>query len=269
LRQALPPLHWEASWQLVRQVPSAQVDGAQEIGAPATQVPSPSQLLGGIRLAGPAQLGCAHTVPAAYLVQAPWPLQKPLWPQVSMGSTRQSSCRSLAPAGTAEHSPALSGRLQATQAPVQATLQHTPSAQNPDSHCSASVQATPGARFAQAPAEQQIPCSHSPVLHSLSQVQICPGSRRNSGAGPQLGDPGSGASMAVPASPGSREPASRPDVPGSRPGSIRLFTGRVEQETPAQSASNNRTPPRRRADTAQNIQPPGATYLGPRPGDVH
>src|SRR5215207_10421527 len=122
-------MHWVLVVQAVMQTPSSQVDGLQEIATPTMQVPSPSQTLGGTNLSRPSQAPSLHTVPCANLAQPPWPLQKPLWPQVSGESSRQTSCGSSAPAGTGAHSPMRSGWLQLTQAPVHSTLQQTPSAQ--------------------------------------------------------------------------------------------------------------------------------------------
>ena len=80
----LPPTHsaglrhWLLSVQAVMQVPSRQVDGAQDTATPMRQVPSPSHTLGGTKFSRPSQLPSLHTVPCAYLAQPPWPLQKPL-----------------------------------------------------------------------------------------------------------------------------------------------------------------------------------------------
>jgi hypothetical protein len=60
--------------------------------------------------------------------------------------------------------------LQLTQAPVQATLQQTPSTQKPDMHWEVSWQTTPVARLPpQALPEQQIPSRQVPVVQSPSQ----------------------------------------------------------------------------------------------------
>jgi hypothetical protein len=106
----------------------------------------------------PWQLPSLQTVSAAYFAQPPWPLQTPLWPQVSGESVRQSMCGSATPAPTGAHSPIISGWLHARQAPVHATLQQTPSAQKFDEHWVPSVQGAPSGRLApQALPEQQTP----------------------------------------------------------------------------------------------------------------
>jgi hypothetical protein len=93
----LPPLHTAGAAhsvsvvQLRRQLPSAQTDGMQEIGNPSRQVPSPSHWLAGTNRSLPLQPESLQMVPVAYLAQPPWPLQKPLWPQVSGPSCRHSS----------------------------------------------------------------------------------------------------------------------------------------------------------------------------------
>jgi hypothetical protein len=73
------------------------------------------------------------------------------------------------------HWPSCSGWLQATQAPVQATLQQTPSLQNPDWQSASSSQAAPrGLSVAQAAPAQQTRPTHMAVAHSKSQTQGCP-----------------------------------------------------------------------------------------------
>lgn len=104
-----PALHWLSIEQLVRQAPSSQVEGLHSSGRPTMQVPSPSQELGGMNLSLPSHEPSLQVVPALYLAQPPWPLQKPLWPQVSGPSSRHMPWGSLSPAGTGAHSPIMSG----------------------------------------------------------------------------------------------------------------------------------------------------------------
>ena len=74
--------------------------------------------------------------------------------------------------GTLAH---LSGRLQATQAPVQATLQQTPSAQKPEAHWELSWQTIPsGRRALQALPVQQMPPMQLPLWHCTPQAQASP-----------------------------------------------------------------------------------------------
>jgi len=57
--------------------------------------------------------------------------------------------------------------LQLTQAPVQATLQQKPSAQNFDAHCEPAVQTAPIGLGPQLPATHLIP-----LAQSVSEVQV-------------------------------------------------------------------------------------------------
>ena len=59
----------------------------------------------------------------------------------------QTPCGSALPTETGAHSPARPARLQLTQGPLQATLQQTPSAQEPESHSVAAVQTAPSGFF--------------------------------------------------------------------------------------------------------------------------
>jgi hypothetical protein len=80
------------------------------------------------------------------------------------------------------HWPICSGRLQATQAPAQLTLQQTPSVQKPEAHCSAVWQTMPSGRKALQPLpEQQIPPAQVPVSHWMSQAQASPEALRAAG----------------------------------------------------------------------------------------
>ena len=64
-----------------------------------------------------------------------------------------------------------SGWLQLTQAPVQATLQQTPSLQAPDTQSPGSSQMLPDGRLApQAAPEQQTPSRQVAVVQSASQA---------------------------------------------------------------------------------------------------
>jgi hypothetical protein len=141
-RHRLPAVQSALLAQLPLQVFCAQTKGAQATGLPSTQVPAPSHTLMGISLP-PEQLAGLHSVPAAYLAQPPCPLQVPDMPQPARGSTRQTPCGSGLPAGAGLHSPILPTCLQLKQAPVQGTLQHTPSAHEPEAHSLASPQTAP------------------------------------------------------------------------------------------------------------------------------
>lgn len=80
----------------------------------------------------PEQVEDAHGVEAGYSEHVPKPSHTPVVPQVSTGVCRHSGWP--LPADTGEHVPCMPTRLQDRQAPPQAVLQHTPSAQWPDAH---------------------------------------------------------------------------------------------------------------------------------------
>ena len=72
---------------------------------------------------------------AAYFAQPPMPSQVPVCPQLAGPWSRQTPRGSGASASIGQQRPSRPVRLQVTQAPLQATLQQTPSAQKPDAHC--------------------------------------------------------------------------------------------------------------------------------------
>ena len=173
--QAVPGAHWSLVVQVVAQLSPTHMDGAHGIATPATQVPTPSHAEGGMNsVAAPAHPPRAQTVPTAYLAHPPCPLQKPLSPQVSGGSRRHTSCGSGTPAGAGRHSPTNSGRAQLTHGPLQARLQHTPSAQKPEAHSVPLAQGTPTSASTQPVWGQHTPATHRPVSHSGWQAHACP-----------------------------------------------------------------------------------------------
>jgi hypothetical protein len=176
----------------------------------------------------PEQAAALHGVPAAYLLQPPSPLQRPLCPQESCGSLRHCACGSGRPAGTTAHSPALPGRAQATQAPVQATLQQTPSAQNPEAQSAAVAHIAPRGRLSHAVPLQHRPRTQRLVVHSLSQAHVLPAAFFTAGAGEQgwtgtsglVGDPPSrppAMGMEIEAGPSAPILAPAPPPPGVPP----------------------------------------------------
>ena len=129
------------------------------------QVPSPSHVPAVFwRL--PEQVGAMQTVSRAYFEQPPRPSHLPVWPQVDMPWSWQKPRGSALSASIGQHVPSSCGRLQDTQAPWQATLQQTPSAQKPLAHCALSRQLAP---FISLP---QLPIMHAcPLTHWLLVVQ--------------------------------------------------------------------------------------------------
>ena len=117
----------------------------------------------------PEQVASAHTVPSAYMAQPPTPSHWPVWPQVDDPRSLQTMCGSAAPMSVGQQTPARSGRLQETQAPVQAELQQTLSAQNPDRQSSFLAHFAPGMRLPQLPvASHAWPSEHWAVELQLS-----------------------------------------------------------------------------------------------------
>jgi hypothetical protein len=106
------------------------------------QAPAPSQVEGGVALPD-VQLAGAQTVPAAYLRQAPEPLQAPSFAQPAAPWSLHVPAGSAPPAGTATHTPVEPGSAQDMQDPVQAV-------------------------------EQQTPCWQWPLMQSLPSPQSCP-----------------------------------------------------------------------------------------------
>jgi hypothetical protein len=120
--------------------------------APATtglQIPEPSQVCAGVSVE-PAQLPGTHWVPATYVRQAPAPLQVPSVPQVEVDVVAHWEVGVGAwPVATGEQVPGLPLSAHDMQVPVQAELQQTPCAQNPEAHALARVQAAPGGSLPQ------------------------------------------------------------------------------------------------------------------------
>jgi hypothetical protein len=116
------------------------------------------------------QTGSVHTVPSAYIEQPPTPSHRPVCPQVAVPWSLQILCGSAVPMSIGQQTPARSGRLQETQAPAQAELQQTPSAQNVERQSSFLEHFAPGMRLPQLPvASQAWPSEHWAVELQLSK----------------------------------------------------------------------------------------------------
>jgi hypothetical protein len=134
--------HCASPEQVVRQSPlPPQMNGAHGSDAPATQMPAPSHFDDSRRV-DPVQLPVAHSVPCAYLWQAPAPSQVPSLPQVGAPSSAHSLAGSV-PAATGEQVPILPATLQAWQVPLHAVSQQAPSMQWPVAHSPPAVQSAP------------------------------------------------------------------------------------------------------------------------------
>jgi hypothetical protein len=142
LMQVFGAMQSASVMQIVRQRLSvAQMNGAQDWPAVATQVPVPSH-----RNADVSRL-LVHAislqiVPAGYLSQAPVPSHMPVEPQVEEASTGHSS-RGSVPSCAVTQLPTVPWPTQVKQTPVQAALQQTPSEQKPLAHSPAVAHALP------------------------------------------------------------------------------------------------------------------------------
>jgi hypothetical protein len=108
----------------------------------------------------PEQEGASHIVSRGYFEQPPTPSQVPVCPQLGLPSSTQTPRGSGRPSSIGQQVPSLSGRLQATQPPWQATLQQIPSAQNPDWQSALALQLIPFIRLPQLPPTQARPAAH-------------------------------------------------------------------------------------------------------------
>jgi hypothetical protein len=84
-----------------------------------------------------------HRVSRGYFEQLPRPSHLPVWPQVIPPISRQMARGSGWSVSTGQQIPPRPARLQEMQGPWHATLQQTPSAQNPEAHWSLRSQEAP------------------------------------------------------------------------------------------------------------------------------
>ena len=131
--------------------------------------------------------------------------------------------------------------LQLTQAPVQETLQQTPSLQAPDRQSPGSSQMLPEGRLApQAAPEQQTPSRQVAVVQSPSQAHSWPGARRGALSARQVSGGARPPSTVGPAPGASRRSTLEPEVPPTTP-PTGWFTGLVEQPRAPPNASSSIT----------------------------
>jgi hypothetical protein len=129
------------------------------------QAPWPSHVPGVLRFV-PVHEAAMQTVSAAYFSHPPKPSQMPVVPHLAAPSSTHWPRGSATPRSMGQHVPLRSGIAHETQPPPQATLQHTPSAQNPEAHSLPLVQFAP---FIFSP---QLAATHCwPVAQSLVCVQ--------------------------------------------------------------------------------------------------
>jgi hypothetical protein len=114
----------------------------------------------------PAQDGAVQIVSAGYIAQPPKPSQLPVRPQVGAPWSGQAPRGSGSPGSTGQQVPSRPTWLQATQAPLQATLQHTPSLQDPDAQSVFFAHTAPRGLGPQLPFTHRTPLTQSPsALH--------------------------------------------------------------------------------------------------------
>jgi hypothetical protein len=138
-----------------RQALFRQLKVPQDRLAGVTQAPLPSQVDTGVCAEVPAQTAGLHIVPLSTMAQVP-ARQAPVVPQVVLSVALHFSCGSRVPSGTAVQVPGLAGRSHVLQASVQAELQQTPCAQNPDAHSLPALHSAPGGFFPHEPLTQRL-----------------------------------------------------------------------------------------------------------------
>jgi len=115
----------------------------------------------------PVHAGGTHTVSAAYFAHAPKPSQVPVSPHEAAPPSLQMARGSGLPGSIGQQVPSWPTRSHDTHAPLQATEQQIPSAQNPDAHSSFFTQLAP---LFLGP---QLLFTHSrPLTHSLFLLQV-------------------------------------------------------------------------------------------------
>jgi hypothetical protein len=128
--------------QLVLQAPVVHMNLSHVRSFGVLQAPLPLQVDMGVTELIDEQLESLHLAPLGHTAQAP-PWHLPVVPHEAWAVAWQIACGSALPSLTAVQMPGLLDWLQATQAPVQAALQHTPWAQWLDWHSPALPQSAP------------------------------------------------------------------------------------------------------------------------------
>jgi hypothetical protein len=159
--------------QMVLQAVGPQMKGVQELVAGVTQVPVPLQFDASCSVAV-AQLCAMHCVPLAHFRQAPLPSQKPSRPQLAMLAAAQRAVGSVEPLGTSTQVPGDAATLHELQSAVQAVLQQTPCAQNPELQPALVVQTAPMDSRPQlpAPAAAPVPVQLAGATQSVLEVAL-------------------------------------------------------------------------------------------------
>jgi hypothetical protein len=163
---AMPAAQSLSLLHTVLHAPCPHVNGAQSMSPGATHAPFPSHVPAVFRRS-PAHDCGTQTVCAAYLLQPPKPSQVPVWPQLAAPLSLQTPRGSAFPESMGEQMPSSPVSAHDTQAPVQATAQHTPSTQKLDPHSSLPAHFAPFILGPQPPATHWCPWPQSAVVVHL------------------------------------------------------------------------------------------------------
>jgi hypothetical protein len=165
LTQLWPLAQSVSAWQWLMHAPATHWNGSQSRTPGDRQAPMPSQVPAVFsRL--PLHEEAAQTVSAAYREHPPIPSHTPDCPQLDAGLFSQTWWGSAAPRVAGAQVPSRPDCAQLTQAPVQAMLQQTPSAQKPEAHCEPALQIAPSGLG------PQLPFTHFDPTQSLSDAQV-------------------------------------------------------------------------------------------------
>jgi hypothetical protein len=115
----------------------------------------------------PLHAGAVQTICGAKCAQPPMPSQAPVVPHVAGACAAQVPWGSDAPVSTGQQVPTWACWLQVMHGPLQATLQQTPSAQNPDLHSLLLAQTAPPGFKPQLPFTHTMPLAQSPLMVQL------------------------------------------------------------------------------------------------------
>jgi hypothetical protein len=156
--------------QVTLQAPSPHTYLPQVMLAPATQFPAPLHTDPAVNV-DPVQVALPQLVPTVTCMQAPAPLQRPVFPQGGVAAQR--AWGSAPPAATTAQVPLLPATLHAWQVPHDAVLQQTPSVQEfPVRQSALVVQIPPsGLKF---PHLFVVRSQIVGATHSASEVHVMP-----------------------------------------------------------------------------------------------
>jgi hypothetical protein len=167
--QTCPGSHCASLVQPTVHLPSAHRLGPQVVTPGGLHVPRPSHTPAVLSRTAPAHEGATHRVSAAYFSHAPKPSHLPVVPQLSGPMSRHMPRTSGLPESMGMHVPVAPAIAHETQAPSQAPLQHTPSAQNVERHWAPLVHARPFISLPQLWFSQRRPAEHSMLLSQRSR----------------------------------------------------------------------------------------------------